>query len=148
MPLTAAASSSTQGYQSPRPLTLATLYTPKGARDILSEAVLLDEYGIEARKNPPRLTHVADDTQPDIPMTRRNGLFYVNVTFHASPSPVTVEFHVDGGSNCNFTCNPHVFRAATSQAMPGSIGGIAGGLQYTHINQNLAAFGGTPPEPG
>ena len=68
---------------------LAWLYTPSGTRNILSESVLLDEYGIQALKSPhPRL---AFPDGGEIPMVRENGLWYVDVHFrgasqHASAS--------------------------------------------------------------
>jgi hypothetical protein len=64
-------------------ITLASLFTPKGTRNILSESVLLDEYGILAPKEPPCLTGgVLGDNI--IPMERKNGLFYVDLELSAS----------------------------------------------------------------
>ena len=60
-------------------LTIASLYTPRGSRQILSESVLLDEYGITCPKDPPRM--VWPDNS-EVPMIRINGLYYVDITYH------------------------------------------------------------------
>lgn len=67
-------------------LTLALLRTPRGERNLLSETVLLDEYGISALKaHPPRL--VAADGRTVAPLERRNGLWYADVIFRAHGAP-------------------------------------------------------------
>ena len=63
------------------PVRLGSLFTPNGSKNILSESVLLDDFGIECPKNPPRLTF--PDGSPDVPMQRINGLYYVDVNFGA-----------------------------------------------------------------
>ena len=61
----------------PQSHSLAWLYTPGGTRNILSESVLLDEYGIQALKSPyPRL---AFPDGGEVPLVRDNGLWYVDV---------------------------------------------------------------------
>ena len=55
------------------PLTLAWLHTPRGKRDILSETVLLDEYGLVALKEQARLATIGGRTVA--PLTRVNGLW-------------------------------------------------------------------------
>lgn len=82
-------------------ITLAFLYTPHGARNILSESVLLDTFGIEAvKRSPPRLEFPDGST---VPMHREHGLFYVDVVFHsalgapalaARPSPIAASSNV------------------------------------------------------
>jgi len=58
---------------------LSFLYTPGGQKDTLLESALLDTYGIEARKHPPRLIFCDGS---EIAMIRKNGLFYVWVEFN------------------------------------------------------------------
>ena len=63
---------------------LAWLYTPGGTRNILSESVLLDEYGIRVDKDPACMVFPGGRR---IPLIRANGLWYVDVCLHgASPS--------------------------------------------------------------
>lgn len=67
------------------PLTLAMLHTPVGDRNILSESVLWDEYGILAHKDdPPRLAFPCGST---LPMQRESGLFFTDVTFLGPAEP-------------------------------------------------------------
>ena len=58
---------------------LHTLHTPSSPLSILSEAVLLDEYGIQVLKDPPRLQHADGSTTPAI---RQDGQFFVNMQIH------------------------------------------------------------------
>lgn len=48
---------------------LSLLCTPRGSKNILSESVLLKQFGIEAPKNPPRLTDLAGETV--VPTSRK-----------------------------------------------------------------------------
>jgi len=68
-------------------LTLAMLRTPNGQRNILSESVLLDEYGITCPKEPPCLRFPDGST---VPMVREDGLFFVDLALCASIRPSRV----------------------------------------------------------
>ena len=65
-------------------LTLALLHTPGGDKNILSESVLLDQYGIECPKNPPRVVFPSGLV---VPMHRECGLYYADLALSgASPA--------------------------------------------------------------
>jgi hypothetical protein len=76
----------TFGPSNEHPSTLQFLHTPRGTRNILSESLLLKQFGIEARKNPPHLLFADGSTQP---MHEINGLYYADVQFHAHSPPPT-----------------------------------------------------------
>ena len=73
------------GHQSPAFHSLAWLFTPNGKRNILSESVLLDDYGIQVPKEPPCMKF-PDGRQ--VPLVRENGLWFVDVCVHGAPSGV------------------------------------------------------------
>ena len=79
-------------FGTPDARTLSFLFAPHGRnKNILSESVLLDGFGIQALKQPPRLTF-ADGFCPDVPMTRINGLYYVDVTFRPPSTASSASF--------------------------------------------------------
>jgi hypothetical protein len=80
----------TFGSSHEHPASIAFLHTPSGTRNILSESVLLEQYGIEARKNPPHLIFADGST---LPMQTVNGLYYVDLNFHSGP-PTALAAHV------------------------------------------------------
>jgi hypothetical protein len=59
---------------------MSMLYTPGGAKNIISESILLDEYGIEVNK---KLMQVIHPCGANTPLLRERGLFYADLTFSA-----------------------------------------------------------------
>ena len=75
------------------PTTLALLYTPVGSKNILSESVLLAEYGVEAIKPSAHDSHLRMPNSSIIPLVYEGGLWFVDLQFSTmsprdgSPSP-------------------------------------------------------------
>jgi hypothetical protein len=67
------------------PHTLAWLHTPRGHRNIISESVLLDEYGIETVKPRTGPAHLSWPDGSSVPLTRRNGLWFATLRLSAPP---------------------------------------------------------------
>ena len=63
--------------------TISALSAPVGSADILSESLLLDEYGIEARKKPPHLLFPDGSTTP---MHRENGCYFIDLNIAHPPT--------------------------------------------------------------
>ena len=57
-------------------------------------------------------------------------------------APLCVRFMIDGGSNCNLTCDHRIHDLASFVSAPGTIGGIANSLRYTGVSHARVAFGG------
>ena len=65
--------------------TLAILYTPHGTRNILSESVLLEQFGIETRKPTNGPPHLRLPDGSAVPLLLQNGLWYADLTFLSTP---------------------------------------------------------------
>ena len=60
---------------------------------------------------------------------------------NAASAPHRVRFMIDGGSNCNLTCDRRLHALASFIGAPGTIGGIANSLPYTGVSHARVAFG-------
>ena len=66
-----------EGVKAPN-VNLSLLYTPSGGKNIISESILLDEYGIEVNKKKMQVIHPCGMRTP---LLRERGLFFADLTF-------------------------------------------------------------------
>ena len=69
-----------EGAQQRPNVNMSLLFTPKGGKNIISESILLDEYGIEVNKKKMACIHPCGTHTP---VWRERGLFFADITFSA-----------------------------------------------------------------